>query len=317
MLSIERTVSEELLQCVGKETLLRITTKTGLKPSKSGVKCDALIKSLIHKLSTQRNLFGVTLGDDPSFLIQCHSLIGDFIAISEDTAEIVSECQFLYFLDSDKSMETSILATFGRTKYPKYPLHTDIGRADLSIFPTKQIFTEYRDALRYRSTFNDLCSEWTKKKKKGDSTEILQSLKETVTTIQTLQQRQEEAHSFATRYRDIAVYGSLLHRGVVDVVEKLAEKQHVLCCEIYQQLLSSQRYLYRRGKWYCRLALLLDHHLKEHKMAYKLCGDALRDDYVEIADRNELIKRYKVSHSVSFFLFDGDSFHVIFSLIFW
>ena len=111
-----------------------------------------------------------------------------------------------------------------------------------------------------------------------------------------LRNENKSTSSFASRYRDITIYGSLLHRGVSDVIEKLSHKQHELSCEIYQQLLASQPYSYSRGKWFCRLALLLHHHLKKYKLAYTVCKDALSDDYVEIADRNELIKRYKKLH---------------------
>lgn len=103
-------------------------------------------------------------------------------------------------------------------------------------------------------------------------------------------------NSFASRYRDTKIYANVLHRGVTDVIEKLSEKQHELSCEIYQQLLASQPYSYSRGKWFCRLALLLHHHLKKYKLAYTVCKDGLNDDYVEIADRNELIKRFKKLH---------------------
>ena len=103
-------------------------------------------------------------------------------------------------------------------------------------------------------------------------------------------------NSFSSKYRDISIYSRLLNRGVTDVIEKLPNKDHELSCSIYRVLLASAPFSYSRGKWFCRLALLIHHHLKQYKLAYTLCHDALADDFVEIADRNEIIKRYRKLH---------------------
>lgn len=121
-------------------------------------------------------------------------------------------------------------------------------------------------------------------------------MKEKLKRQESSQDGNDGINSFASRYRDIKIYSQMLNRGVTDVIEKLSDKQHELSCEIYQQLLSAQPYSYSRGKWFSRLALLLHHHLKKYKLAYTVCKDALIDDYVEIADRNDIIKRFKKLH---------------------
>ena len=102
--------------------------------------------------------------------------------------------------------------------------------------------------------------------------------------------------SFAMIYRDKHVYTHILSNGTKHVLSK--QKKYQLCCELYEQLLSIEQHEYKRGKWFTRLAMILDYHLKKSKRAYMVCQKGLKDGYVDIAHRNELRKRMIKLHKV-------------------
>lgn len=164
-------VTEELLNCVNKDILVTLSNKTGLKIKKNGVNSDYIIKAIVHQIDTQKTIFGVKLSNNPSFLKKCHSIIGQFISITDLAQDVLNKCQLLFYLDPYKTIQDTVLAHIGKRKYPKYKIFNDECKADTVIFPTKQIFTAYTDALQFQSEYEELWSQFDKKK--ADVSELM------------------------------------------------------------------------------------------------------------------------------------------------
>ena len=169
-------VSADLLKCIGKNTLLELSKKTGLKMKKNGMKSNDMIQCIMHQVDTQKTIFGVRLSDNPSFLKKCHSIIGQLIAINENAQNVLSKCQLLFYLDPNKSIHDAVLSGIGCRNYPKYKVFDNQNSAKNTIFPTKKIFDDYQDALQLRLEYDAMYVEYLTNKV-GES-EIIQMVKE-------------------------------------------------------------------------------------------------------------------------------------------
>eukprot|EP01083_Nonionella_stella_P159632 520894_1 len=298
-------ISLALLECVGKEILMGLSHKSGLKIKRSnGKHCTELRQSIIHQISTQKTIFGVTLANNPTFIQKCHSIIGNFVSVTPFAMDLLNKCQLLFYLDTNTTIQDTVLSHIGFRTYPKYKIYSndDCKTEGAVIFPTKQIFIQYTNALQFKSEFDEMHAIYTKDK--SNETGLVDKIKKCAQKVTAIVTEEYSCHgesrshinSFVSNYRELRVYSRVLHRGVKEVIGKLQNKQHEWCCTLYQQLLCAQPFSYKRGQWFCRLALLLHHHLKQFTLAYSVCYDGLNDDYVEIAHRNELIKRYQKLH---------------------
>ena len=157
-------MTEELLNCVNKDVLVTLSHKTGLKIKKNGVNSDYIVKAIIDQIGRQKTIFGVKLSNNPSFLKKCHSIIGQFISITDLTQDVLNKCQLLFYLDPHKTIQDTVLAHIGKRKYPKYKIFNDECKADTVIFPTKQIFLDYTNSLQFESEYEELWSQFDKKK---------------------------------------------------------------------------------------------------------------------------------------------------------
>ena len=172
-------VTQELLNCVNKDILIKLCDKSGLKIKKNGTNSNGLIQAIVHQMDSQKTIFGVKLSNNPSFLKKCHSIIGKFIAVTDLAQDLLDKCQCLFYLDPNKTIQETVLSHIGKRKYPKYKIFNDECKSDMVIFPKKQTFSDYVEALKFRSEYDEIYVEYEQKKKKEkDSTELLKMIKQ-------------------------------------------------------------------------------------------------------------------------------------------
>ena len=161
---------------MNKDVLITLSSKTGLRVKRNGMNSEELIKAIVHQIDTQKTIFGVKLSNNPSFLKKCHSIIGEFISITDVAQVLLDKCQLLFYLDPYKTIQDTVLAHIGKRKYPKYKIFNGECKADTVIFPTKKIFTDYTAALQLRAEYDELWSQFDKKK--TDESEIIVMIKQ-------------------------------------------------------------------------------------------------------------------------------------------
>ncbi|XP_078600608.1 fanconi-associated nuclease 1-like [Branchiostoma floridae x Branchiostoma japonicum] len=250
-----------------------------------------LIQSILNHGKVQRTIFG-----DGSAMIlkRARKLLGGCVRLTKDPRAVFTRVLLLFNLSSSaeeeekgsggqQQLQTILMVKMGKVTYPDIPINR----------PTK-IFHSREDLLRYEQAMqfeNDIMVAM-ETNKFHLAHQLYLSAAEVFSSIQ---QEPEIARydaslpSFLRCFTASWVYTGILSRGV-EVYEKL--RQYREAVDLLNSLLSDNLYCSdSHGRWYDRLALNLESHLKQPEEALQAILRGLADPQVRSGHRLALMIR--------------------------
>ncbi len=209
------------------------------------------------------------------FIIQerkCEKLL----KLTDLAAESLKIFHLLCFLGQETDSKGTILETMGITKFPEYEFKPT------SMFDTRDDLDKYQIALDFR---RKLYAEDGRPLNTLFESEIQEIASKFAAEIAIFKTRKVD--HFRIRYTSGWIYAKILSE-YVSILE--TQKMYDTATLYLRDLLESPFCTYKRGGWYNRLALDLEH-MKNKQDALSVCEQALMDPFLRTHDRLTIEKR--------------------------
>ncbi|KAL0053594.1 hypothetical protein WJX82_008086 [Trebouxia sp. C0006] len=210
---------------------------------------------------------------------------GPCIKLKLPMCSFISRVQRLFFLNEAQNLSSFLIADLGVAKYPSYAV-----TRSRSVFTTRQDLLDYEQALQHAAELDNALEDL-------DTDAADKALEPAFAAINAdLHKQQPSACAggcsatqmpFFLRYSSAWVYAAMATTGV-SLMEK--RKQWQQAVELLQQLLGGVCCLRRRGEWWTRLSLDLEH-LGRPDQSLEMAEAALADEWVINGDRVALQRR--------------------------
>ncbi|KAL0481233.1 hypothetical protein AKO1_012823 [Acrasis kona] len=189
--------------------------------------------------------------------------------------------------------------TIKKIHFPKYIVPSVEERKNFSFFDSREEFEEFKLAGELKSRFYSLLEEQNYEAAIKECVEPA-ALQLAQKTNLFKNKAQSKSHYFLLRYSAGWVYARIVDIGVRDILET-KQKQYKQATQLLYLLLDSPFRIGSRGKWYERLALDYQQHLKQKSNAHTICVRALssENEVLRLADRYTLEKRLSRLQDVS------------------
>lgn len=305
----------EILEILQLEEMRLLARELGLKPTANR---SALREAILatRRSKQQRLCFAVTPRKsiaeeaDERILDAGGRLCGPLIRIRPETLERMRRLLSLFFLtssqeaDASASLATAILTDLNRRKYPPYTM-----LRSRPIFADRAAWRAFDEALQYERTLDETLAGSGDQTAAVDAEELVLALLATVKqnwqehlarerTVEGSSNRAQQSAYFLRRYTAGWVYARILS-GLVAAAERL--KRFSEANEILRLLLDQDVYLRgHRGRWWERLAINWERHLRCQEEAAKGCAEGLADCHVRSGSRLALQRRMAKLESKSF-----------------
>ncbi|XP_062860610.1 fanconi-associated nuclease 1 [Trichomycterus rosablanca] len=285
---------------------LRSLAKTfHLRGPGSSTQKQQLVEGLLN-LSKQRSLFSCAPGQNnirTVILKRAKQLAGSCIRLCRDPRAVFSRVLLLFSLTDTMEEEemasggqsqlyTILLVNSGRLAFPDYTVNR-----------SAQVFRDREDLIRYEAAMRTL-QEIITAMQTGCWEDALVLYSSAKSNWQNLKQAcdlrwQEELPVFLRCFTVGWTYTRILSRGV-EILQRLRRYEDAV--EELKSLLSQSTYCpVSRGRWWDRLALNLQQHLKQHEQAIYAIRDGLNDPLVRTGHRLALHQRAaRMKESASF-----------------
>ncbi|DBA85769.1 hypothetical protein WJX77_002675 [Trebouxia sp. C0004] len=210
---------------------------------------------------------------------------GPCIKLELPMCSFINRVQRLFFLNEAQNLSSFLIADLGVAKYPSYAV-----TRSRSIFTTRQDLLDYEQALQHAAELDNALEDM-------DTDAADKALQPAFAAINAdLHKQQPSACGggcsatqmpFFLRYSSAWVYAAMATTGV-SLMEK--RKQWPQAVELLQQLLGGVCCLRRRGEWWTRLSVDLEH-LGRPDESLEMAEAALADEWVINGDRVALQRR--------------------------
>jgi Fanconi-associated nuclease 1 len=184
--------------------------------------------------------------------------------------------------------------TMKKIKFPNIEIPSIEEQKKFKFFETRQDFDEFEAAQEMQNLFYQLSEEENQYERVV--TEVLepaalQLALQSAKQKERIEKKDGEMYYFLLRYTAGWVYARIVDKAIAILESKL--KKYDTATQYLYSLLDSPFRIGNRGKWYERLALDFEKHLKQKTNAYQTCIRALTTeaDLLRIADRYTLEKR--------------------------
>ncbi|KAL0039350.1 hypothetical protein WJX79_004346 [Trebouxia sp. C0005] len=211
--------------------------------------------------------------------------IGPCIKLQMPMCSFINRVQRLFFLNEAQNLSSFLIADLGVAKYPGYAV-----TRSRSVFTNRQDLLDYEQALQHAAELDNALEDL-------DTDAADKALEPAFAAINAdLHKQQPSACGggcsatqmpFFLRYSSAWVYAAMATTGV-SLMEK--RKQWQQAVELLQQLLGGVCCLRRRGEWWTRLSLDLEH-LGRPDESLEMAEAALADEWVINGDRVALQRR--------------------------
>ena len=284
----------ELLDILSQQELKVITKSLKINSIKQNV--DHLRSSILNHSKTQSTLFGQTSSEVTISLIKRTIFKNKrLIYLDQDARNTFHRVFVLYnrtkvWPENDNLMLDCILSSLKSN--PKHFFKYEYSR-NQDIFKTRLDLIEYIDALKIEFDFS-----LSMDSNDEDTREKFNSCKVKYSELCEVDQ-DNAVFPWLECYKPIHVYARIMHNAI-NFLSKEALKQKKnpgAFTELVQHLnmLINQKYhSKKRGKWYEKLALVLDYHVKDKEAAIGICKrglDCLNEPLIGVSFRSVLTKR--------------------------
>jgi len=223
------------------------------------------------------------LGPSEKVLAYLKGKAGPWIRISDAAITTMRRMQFLLFLEYSSDFSKFILADMGVIQYPKYNVNKGP-----SIFQSRKEMLEYEEIVFHARKVEALLSA-------GDLDRALELMKPTLEMLESGAVRKSaplpEAEGGPPFY--LARFSAAwVHAAIGNIAVSIFEnkKQYVQANELLRQLLGTRCFVGKRGSWWQRLCINLEH-LKKPVESLETAEAALADEHVKCGDRIAIQKR--------------------------
>ncbi|XP_077988442.1 fanconi-associated nuclease 1-like [Glandiceps talaboti] len=279
---------------------LKILAKS-LKVSCSGMQRSQIVAALLRHGRQQRSIFG---GLNTLILKRAKKSLGSCVKLVRDVKAVFTRLLLLFSLTNvtdeedvyasggQSLLSMLFLANYGRVMYHNYTVYRPT-----VLFRSRDDFLKFQVALQYESDIHGLLGN-------NDFEGALQMYTEACQQYEPMRQ-DPEIHRFNTSlpmflrcYTTSWIYTRILGLGV-EILQKL--RRYGEAVEKLRELLNQDTYCVRaRGRWWDRLALNLDQHLKKPSKSLDAIKEALSDSHVKTGHRLALQQRvFKICESPS------------------
>ncbi|XP_039988976.1 fanconi-associated nuclease 1 isoform X2 [Xiphias gladius] len=271
----------------------------------SGTQKQQLVDGLL-RLSRQKSLFSLTAAQNnirAVILKRAKQLAGSCVRLCRGPRAVFSRILLLFSLTDTMDEEemaaggqsqlfTILLVNSGRLAFPEYTMQR-----------TAKVFQDREDLIRYEASMRSL-QEVISAMQAGQWEEALELYTAAKSAWQELRKNydlshQEELPVFLRSFTTGWAYTRILSRGV-EILQRL--RQYEEAVEELQSLLLQSLYCPdSRGRWWDRLALNLQQHLKKPEQAIRAIRDGLSDSLVRTGHKLSLHQRaVRMKESPSF-----------------
>ncbi|XP_022106779.1 fanconi-associated nuclease 1-like [Acanthaster planci] len=271
-----------------------------LAPSVGQTKAD-LVGALLKHGRQQRSLFAGSM--EQVLIKKAKKMIGACLRLSNEPRTIFSRLLLLFSLTTDmdeedkasggmSQLQTLLLSNMGRVIYPTYKVMRTV-----KIFSTKDDLLRYETALHYETDIalamstNDFDLAYQLQQKAMSIFEEIQKDSKILSHDLSLP-------NFIRRFTASWTYTRTAYTGV-EILQKL--RRYTEAVDALRLLLAQSNYCCdSRGRWWDRLALNLDQHLKKPEQALDAVQEGLADGYVRTGHRLALqLRAQKILKSAS------------------
>ncbi|XP_071794297.1 fanconi-associated nuclease 1-like [Asterias amurensis] len=275
---------------------LRLST-----PSSGQTKQD-LVEALLKHGREQRSIFAVSM--EEVLKKKAKKMLGSCIRLSNEPRVIFSRILLLFSLTTDleeedkanggmSQLQTLLLSNMGRVIYPTYKVLRTV-----KIFKTREDLLRYETALHYETDIATAMSTndfETAYQLQQTAIETYQQIRKTPTILN----HDLSLPVFLRRFTASWTYTRIMYTGV-EILQKM--RRYPDAVDVLQRLLDQTNYCTAsRGRWWERLALNLDQHLKRSEQALDVIKDGLEDSFVRTGHRLALqVRAQKILKSSSY-----------------
>ena len=290
-----------VIDVASRDELVEVAKNYGVKTV--GVKKDQLKASIIASSKTQSsicNWLRVPNGNPEniqnSLLNALLKVVGPVFQLKSQVREVFHRLFVVYFRvsswpEDDKFMNSSIMSNLSENHASKYSfVPYKVHRTSL-VWPSRDAFCEYFDALKLEQQISDEIHAWNNGDASsdnwgGDIYEVFEAWQVMMTSEETC------VHVTGILWFQTFTRGWVLTR----IIESLARqyqktKKHHSARLIYEALLSQNVFrLPKRGRWSDEHVKIMEHHDDVAK-CIDVCKSALNDPYVRSGHRSNIEKR--------------------------
>ncbi|XP_038072223.1 fanconi-associated nuclease 1-like [Patiria miniata] len=271
-----------------------------LAPSVGQTKQD-LVSAVLKHGRQQRSLFAVSM--EQVLIKKAKRMLGSCVRLSKEPRIIFSRLLLLFSLttdmdDEDKAsggmsqLQTLLLSNMGRVTYPTYTVMRTV-----KIFATREDLLRYETALHYETDIATAMSC-------NDFDLAYQLQQKAMNVFEEIQRDPKildhdlKLPDFLRRYTAAWTYTRIAYTGV-EILQK--QRRYAEAVDALRGLLARTNYCCdSRGRWWDRLALNLDQHLKKPEEALDAVQEGLADSYVRTGHRLALqLRAQKIFKSAS------------------
>ncbi|KAL3146511.1 hypothetical protein ABBQ32_000762 [Trebouxia sp. C0010 RCD-2024] len=224
-------------------------------------------------------------GAEAAFKQRILMATGPCIKLRQLLCSLINRLQRLFFLNEAQNLSSFLIADLGVAKYPSYTV-----TRSRSVFTCRQDLLDYEAALQHAAELDNALEDL-------DTEAADQALQPAFAAIDANLHKQQPSSCggacsptqlpFFLRYSSAWVYAAMATTGV-SLMEK--RKQWQQAVDLLQQLLGGLCCLRRRGEWWTRLSLDLEH-LGRPDESLEMAEAALADEWVINGDRVALQRR--------------------------
>lgn len=206
-------------------------------------------------------------------------LAGDLIVLDQGSCVVVERLERLFFLNEGHDLALFLATDFGAIRYPDYEVYRTRG-----VFPSRMALLAYEEALEAATALTIALEDG------GDERAVEQALTPAWSVLDRglhKQQHSLEIPCFLRRYDASWIYCMMATAGV-SMLER--RKEYKDAVRRLRQLLDGRCCPSRRGDWYVRLSIDLEH-LNKPSQALEVAEKALEDTSISSGDRLSLQRR--------------------------
>jgi Fanconi-associated nuclease 1 len=184
--------------------------------------------------------------------------------------------------------------TMKKIRFPNIQIPSLEERKKFKFFETRQDYDEYEQAQEMQQLYHQLVEEeynYERAVKECLEPAALKLAHQSAKHKERIDRDEGKTYYFLLRYTAGWIYSRIVDSAISILESKL--KRHDAATQYLYTLLDSPFHIGSRGKWYERLALDYQQHLKQKSNAYQICMRALTTeaDILCLADRYTLEKR--------------------------
>eukprot|EP00236_Picocystis_salinarum_P004271 CAMPEP_0183823710 /NCGR_PEP_ID=MMETSP0807_2-20130328/202_1 /TAXON_ID=88271 /ORGANISM="Picocystis salinarum, Strain CCMP1897" /LENGTH=796 /DNA_ID=CAMNT_0026068617 /DNA_START=19 /DNA_END=2409 /DNA_ORIENTATION=- len=208
---------------------------------------------------------------------------GPWIRISDVASTLIRRMQFFLFLEYNSDFSKYVLADMGVLQYPKYNVNK--GPA---LFQSREEMLEYEEIVFHARKIEALLSA-------GNIDGALEEMKPSLEKLESgavrkcapMQESEGGPPFYLARFS-----ASWVHAAIGNIAVSIFEsrKQYVQANDVLHQLLGTRCLVGKRGSWWQRLCINLEHQ-KKHVESLEMAEAALADEHVKCGDRIAIQKR--------------------------